>query len=104
MLHKQYKSIPNKLRMHRLAMGWEQVEVAKMLGLKSTSKLSHWENGDSLPNLVNAFKLAGLYRVYVEALFYDMFDTIRSEVTASAEREMYPRSEGDGGTGTKLST
>ncbi len=81
----KYKHIPNKLRLHRLAMGFDQVQVARILGYKSTSKLSRWENGLTFPDLVNACKLAGLYHVYVEALYWDLFTTIRTEVTAKTD-------------------
>jgi len=66
-------------------MGYDQQLVAEILDLNHTNKISRWENGAALPTLVNAFKLAGLYHVYVEELFYDLMDKTRSEITERAE-------------------
>jgi transcriptional regulator with XRE-family HTH domain len=43
-----------------------------MLGLKSTSLISRWENSFSYPDLINAFKLAIVYGITVDALYTDL--------------------------------
>lgn len=90
MEYKQYKKIPNKLRMCRIASGLKPEIVAEILGFKHSSKISSWETGTSIPTLVNAFKLAGLYKVYVEELFFDLMHETRKEITAKAN-EVYSR-------------
>lgn len=62
----------NTLRRHRKASGLTQREVAKRMGLKNSSLISRWENGFSLPDLENAFVLAMIYDVMVDALFIDL--------------------------------
>ncbi|MBI1805092.1 MAG: helix-turn-helix transcriptional regulator [Ignavibacteriae bacterium] len=95
MLYAEYKKIPNKLRKCRLAKRLKPDEVAEILGLKYTSQISQWETGASLPTLVNAFKLAGLYKVFVEDLYFDLMHKTREEVTARAQ-EVYDRREREG--------
>lgn len=79
-----YKKIPNKLRLRRKALGYKQEVVAEILGLKHVTKVSRWENGRSLPTLVNAFRLAGLYKGDINDLFYDLMARTRSEMTSAA--------------------
>ena len=86
MRYGEYKKIPNRLREKRLASGFRQQYVARVLGLKSTSKLSRWENGICLPNLVNAFKLSGLYGALVDQLFQDLRGAIKREIMVKVER------------------
>ena len=80
MQHNEYKSILNSLRKIRMERMLDQLQVATALGISSTTKLSRWESGKTLPSLVNAFRLAGLYHVLVEDLFKELYDKIREEV------------------------
>ena len=75
-----YKKIPNLLRKYRKANGFTQTEVAKILGIKSTSKISLWEKGECIPNIINALKISILYRVMVDALFIDHLRCLREEM------------------------
>jgi|SRR5467141_2441032 len=90
MLYSQYKKIPNRLRMTRIARGLKPGVVAEIMGLKYSSKISSWETGASMPTLVNVFKLAGLYKVMVDDLFFDLMHETRKEITGKA-REVYTR-------------
>jgi transcriptional regulator with XRE-family HTH domain len=58
----------------------KQKDVAKILNLKSAGMISRWEKGVCLPNLVNASKLAGLYCVLVDALFFPLIRLIKRKV------------------------
>ena len=60
------------LRKYRRARGLTQCEAARRMGLKDSSLISRWENGFSLPDLENAFRLAAIYGVLVDALFIDL--------------------------------
>jgi transcriptional regulator with XRE-family HTH domain len=46
-----------------------QSDVAHVLGLESTDRISHWEKGQSFPSIVNLFKLAHLYGVTPDVLY-----------------------------------
>ena len=75
--------IPNSLRKHRRARGLSQKDVAAMLGLKSASIISRWENGACLPTTRNVFKLAVLYRAMVDALYFDLLRSLRQQLRES---------------------
>ncbi len=66
------KRKPNHLKKYRKARGLDQKEVAKILGLKSTSVISRWEKGTCMPGPLAMFKLAILYRTMVDALFIEL--------------------------------
>lgn len=79
------KCIPNLLRKYRRIKGLKQIDVANILGLKSASRISRWEQGTCTPNTLNVFKLSVLYKVMVDSLFIDVFRELRSEIQ---KREM----------------
>jgi transcriptional regulator with XRE-family HTH domain len=76
----ELKKVPNNLRKYRKAIGLKQKDVAKVLGLKNSGMISRWENGACLPSLLNAFKLAGLYCVLVDALFFPLIRLIKRKI------------------------
>lgn len=82
------KRIPNCLRKYRKAVGLKQKEVAEILGLKNSGMISRWEKGICLPSLINAIKLAGIYSVLVDALFFPLIRMIKRKIM---EREEYLR-------------
>jgi transcriptional regulator with XRE-family HTH domain len=75
-----YKNIPNCLRKYRKERGLKQKEVAEILGLKSISMISRWEKGICLPETLNLFKLAIIYRTMVDALFIDLMKSLKDEL------------------------
>jgi len=75
-----YKNIPNCLRKYRKARGLKQKDVVKILNLKNTGMISRWEKGVCLPSLINAFKLAGLYCVLGDALFFPLIRQIKKKI------------------------
>jgi DNA-binding XRE family transcriptional regulator len=74
------KRIPNLLRKYRRAKGLKQSDVAKVLGLKNTSRISCWEKGIYTPNLTNALQLSLLYQVMVEGLFVDQVHSLKQGI------------------------
>jgi transcriptional regulator with XRE-family HTH domain len=72
--------IPNSLKRYRKARGLKQKDVAEILELKNTSMISRWEKGIFLPNTINTFKLAIIYRTMADALFIDYVRTLRVEI------------------------
>jgi len=69
----------NNLRFHRTQAGLLQSDVAKRLGLVSTDRISHWEKGSAVPNIVNLFKLSALYRVPPEKLYPELFQAAEAK-------------------------
>jgi transcriptional regulator with XRE-family HTH domain len=59
----------NKLVQYRLKYRFTQQEVIKKLNLVSTSRLSSWEQGKSMPSLPNLFLLCTLYNTTSEKLY-----------------------------------
>lgn len=66
------RHIPNRLRKHRRINGYKQSEVVYILGLKSSNRLSRWEQGLSMPSVENLIKLSILYHVLIEELYFDL--------------------------------
>jgi transcriptional regulator with XRE-family HTH domain len=68
----QNKPFKNTLREHRTRMGLRQIDVAQKLGLDCADRLSRWENGLAIPNIVNLFRLSALYQTTAEQLYPDL--------------------------------
>jgi transcriptional regulator with XRE-family HTH domain len=66
----------NLLRRYRSESYLNQKDVARRMGLKDGTLISRWETGFSLPDLENAFKLAAIYGVRVDALFFDLWKSV----------------------------
>lgn len=61
--------MPNKLRELRYRKVLKQSEVAELIGLKGTARISLWETGEAMPSVENLFKLANLFEVAVEEIY-----------------------------------
>jgi len=72
--------IPNRLRKHRKLMGYTQKEVAILLGVKATDRISQWEQGLTLPNAINLIKLSLVYHVFPTDLYYDLMGILRKDI------------------------
>jgi len=83
-MKREERFTPNLLRKYRLLMGYEQTEVAFLLGLKSHARISEWEQGISKPSLDNLLQLSIIYRTLSEELYYDLRQEFVRELT---ERE-----------------
>ena len=66
------KYTPNNLRKYRHINGYEQKEVAFLLGLRSAGRISEWENGISKPSMDNLMQLSIIYRTLPDELYYDL--------------------------------
>ena len=71
--------IPNNLRRHRKQAGLRQVDVADKLGFKSADRISKWEKGQAIPNIVNLFKLVLIYQTPAEELYWELIEEIRKK-------------------------
>ena len=79
------RHIPNRLKKHRVLMGYKQKDVAYLLGLVSTNRISQWEHGLTLPNTTNLIKLSVIYRTLPTDLYYDLMNTIRQELSTKEQ-------------------
>jgi transcriptional regulator with XRE-family HTH domain len=61
-------------------MGFTQKRVARLLGHRDTSMLSHYEHGRAIPPLGIALSLEIIYRVPVAFLFPGMYDKLRLRI------------------------
>lgn len=82
--------VSNKLRFHRKQAGLFQKDVAKVLGLDCMDRISHWENGIAMPNVVNLFRLAAIYGVTPQVLYPELYELAKSLKQPSLELECEP--------------
>ena len=73
---------PNILREKRVACKLTQKQVSAHLNFVTENRISRWEQGQSVPNIYNLFRLAKLYNVHAEEL-YPNREVIDSEVPHS---------------------
>jgi transcriptional regulator with XRE-family HTH domain len=76
---RHHAQIPNRLRRYRKIMGYSQRDVARLLGMKSPSRISKWESGKRIPSIRNLIKLSILYHTLIENLYYDLREAILAE-------------------------
>lgn len=86
MKNKTQKLILNNLRRLRKVRGLTQQKVAQILGLRSTSMISRWEAGLCLPDTMNLFRLAIIYRTSPDALFLDFFRGLKNALIKKEEK------------------
>jgi transcriptional regulator with XRE-family HTH domain len=68
------KHSPNRaLWQARKRSGLGQKNVAFLLGHETHTKISLYENGQSIPTLQTALRLEAIYKVPVRILFYNLF-------------------------------
>ena len=87
---KIYKHKQNKLVLYRRRMGFTQKRVARLLGHRDTSMVSHYEHGRSLPPLPVALSLEIIYRVPVAFLFPGIYDGLKLRIREQEEALIVP--------------
>jgi len=70
--------VSNRLRFHRQQANLFQKDVAKALGLDCADRISHWENGIAMPNVVNLFRLAAIYGVTPQDLYPGLYELAKN--------------------------
>lgn len=85
---KQTHPYRNRIRQFRMEKGLTQQKLARMMGYKSSSSLSHLERGAKLPSLVTALKLEIALQRFVGDIYQDLYDEIRDFV-GQRRREFY---------------
>ncbi len=71
--------ISNRLRACRKETNLLQVDVAKSLGLDCADRISRWENGTAMPNVINLFKLAAIYNVMPHDLYPELLQVTKEQ-------------------------
>ena len=77
--------IPNSLRLYRRKNGLSQKDIARLLGYKSSTAVSSYEQGTKSPHLLNLLKLEIINRVPVAYLYWDSYRTLRQEIRRKEE-------------------
>ena len=60
--------------------GLSTAQVASAIGFKNEHTLERWENGETLPSTIFAFKLSALYGVLLNKLYPEMCKKIGKEM------------------------
>ena len=81
----RFKQKQNSLVLYRRRMGFSQKQVARLLGHRDTSMVSHYEHSRALPPLVVALGLEIIYRVPVAFLFPSMYDELKRQIRHDEE-------------------
>ena len=66
-------------------MGFSQKQVARLLGHRDTSMVSHYEHGRALPPITIALSLEIIYRVPLAFLFPGMYDELKRRIRRDEE-------------------
>ena len=66
-------------------MGFTQKQVARLLGHRDASMVSHYEHGRALPPLRAALSLEIIYRTPVAFLFPAIYDQLRRQIREQEE-------------------
>ena len=78
------KPCSNNLREFRTKAGLRQIDVARLLELDCADRLSRWENGSAMPNVMNLFKLSALYKAAPQELYFDLYRSIANSMKGSS--------------------
>lgn len=76
---------PSRLWLARKRFGYEQKQIASLLGYTTIPQVSRYENELRLPSLKNALKFAIIYKLPVRVLFHAYYRECREELTARAK-------------------
>ena len=79
------KQKQNNLVLYRRRMGFSQKQVARLLGHRDPSMVSHYEHGRALPPLTAALSLEIIYRVPVAFLFPAMYQERKLQIREREE-------------------
>jgi transcriptional regulator with XRE-family HTH domain len=79
------KSTQNNLVLYRRRMGLTQKQVARLLGQRDTSMISHYEHGRSFPPLPVALSLEIILRTPVAFLFPELHNGLKRRIRETEE-------------------
>ena len=70
------RQYPNRLRVIRQNTGYQQQQVAKLLGVKNVVSICQWENENTMPSGINLIKLCILYNKTPQELYPEYYQRI----------------------------
>jgi len=85
-MEKNHSIKTNRLRFYRRKNGLSQKRVSRLMGLKTTSSLSHYESGRKVPSLQNAIRLEIVLHTPVAFLFRELSETLKEEIDLRREK------------------
>jgi transcriptional regulator with XRE-family HTH domain len=68
-MNKRKDIVPNKLREYRIKAGLTQKQLAKIVGVNSAERISHWETGNNVPRIEYLLKLGMVYKTSPKELY-----------------------------------
>lgn len=87
-MNKRKVIIQNNSKQYRKLCGYNQKQqVAHFLGFSGFDRISHWEKGDNIPNLINLFKLSVLYHATPMQLYHELLSQLTDEVLQRKEEK-----------------
>lgn len=66
--------------------GYSQRDLARMLRMKSSTLISQWEKGITLPTLDTLLKLCVVYNTLIEELYFERLQEHRNELLLPGNR------------------
>jgi transcriptional regulator with XRE-family HTH domain len=66
--------IHNKLRELRTLKHLRQQDVADLIHLDCKDRICHWEEGTSMPSVINLFRLYHVFNAYPHEIYPDLFE------------------------------
>jgi len=75
----------NNLVLYRRRMGFTQKDVARLLGHRDASMVSHYEHGRSQPPLPVALSLEIILRTPVAFLFPNLYNSLKARIRQAEE-------------------
>jgi transcriptional regulator with XRE-family HTH domain len=80
------RKLPHYIRIERRRAGLSQTDIAALLGVRTASKISRYEQGRRLPPLRTALAYEAIYGKPIAELFAGTFAPIRAEIRRRAKR------------------
>jgi transcriptional regulator with XRE-family HTH domain len=77
---RDWKGMPNKLKLYRQMEGYSQRDVAQILSFKNSAVISSWEMGRNRPSFEYLLKLSILYHTLPAELFCDLYQHYREQI------------------------
>ena len=71
---------PSRLALKRMSLGYEQKQIANLLGQKTIYQYCRLENGQRVASLKDAIKLSLIFRLPISTLFDEYFVKCREEL------------------------
>lgn len=67
-------------------MGYEQSEVAQLLGFTSHARISEWEQGRAMPSAKNLLQLSIVYSTLPDELYYELRQELVREISVRQQQ------------------